>query len=359
MNYTKSILLTALSAIFLVSCDDEIGVTTPSSLGDYDNGIVILNQGNFGQDNANVSYISNNFEKFENNFFNTINPTVTLGNTAQDIGFYNNLAFIVINGSNKIQVVNRYSFKHIQTISGFNNPRYITFSNGKGFVTNWGIGSNTADDYVAVLNLSTFVITASIPVAEGPERIVANNNSLYVAHIGGYGYGKTISVINAATNTLTTSITVGDVPNALKIQGNSLFVICGGNPSYVSPPAVETSGKLVKIDFSNNSIASTISFAGIKHPSNIDIVGNDLYYTVDAGIFKTSLNATTLPTTPVFSTTAQGIYGIYSFEIENNSVFVGDAGDYNSNGKVYIYSTEGVLKKTFTVGVIPAGFYFN
>jgi len=152
---------------------------------------------------------------------------------------------------------------------------------------------------------------------------------------------------------------VGDIPNNMKVQGNLLYVVCGGNPSYVSPPAVETTGKLVKIDLSTNAVVSSINFAGIVHPSNLDIVGTDLFYTVNAGIFKTTLTATTLPTTPFFSTTAQGIYGIYSFEIENNSIFVGDAGDYNSNGKVHIYSTAGVLKKTFTVGVIPAGFYFN
>ena len=359
MTFKKAIFTLLIGAAFLTSCEDEIGLPTATSLGDYDNGIVVLNQGNFGQDNANVSFISNDFEKFDNNFFNNLNPTVTMGNTGQDIGFYNDLAFIVLNGSNTIQVVNRYTFKHIRTITGFRNPRFIAFANGKGFVTNWGIGTNTADDYVAVLNLSSFEITASIAVAEGPERIIANNNMLYVAHTGGFGYGKTVSVINSVTNLVTSTIQVGDVPNAMKVQGNFLYVICGGNPSFVSLPAVETTGKLVKIDLSNNSISSSISFAGMAHPSNIDIVGTDLYYTVDAGIYKTALSATTLPTTPIFSTSTQGIYGIYSFEIENNLIFVGDAGDYNSNGKVYIYSMEGMLKKTFTVGVSPAGFYFN
>lgn len=359
MNFKKTIFATLFGVLFLFSCEDEIGIPTQTSLGDYDNGIIVLNEGNFGQDNSNVSFISSNFEKLDNNFFKIINPTITMGDTGQDIGFYGDLAYIVMNVSNTIQVVNRYTFKHIRTITGLKNPRYITFSNGKGFVTNWGNGTNTTDDYIAVLNLSTNQISATIPVVEGPERIIANNNSIYVAHKGGFGYGKTISVINAVTNLVTSTMTVGDVPNAMKIQGNVLYVICGGNPSFVTLPAVETTGKLVRIDLSNNTVSSTINFAGMAHPSNIDIVGNDLFYTVNAGIFKTSLNATTLPTAPFFSTTAQGIYGIYSFEIENNSIFVGDAKDYNSNGMVYVYSLSGVLQKTFTVGVIPTGFYFN
>lgn len=359
MYYKKAIFATLFGALFLFSCEDDNDRSEQTSLGDYDNGIIVLNQGNFGQDNSNVSFISNNFEKIENNFFKIINPAITMGDTGQDIGFDGDLAYIVMNVSNTIQVVNRYTFKHIKTITGFKNPRFIAFANGKGYVTNWGIGSNTADDYVAVLNLATNEILSTIAVAEGPERIIVKNNSLYVAHTGGYGYGKTISVINSITNQVATTINVGDVPNAMKIQDNILYVICGGNPSFVSSPAVETTGKLVKIDLSNNTVSSTISFAGMAHPSNIDIVGTDLYYTVNAGIYKTSLNATTLPTAAFFSTTAQGVYGIYSFEIENNSVFVGDAKDYNSNGAVYIYSLSGVLQKTVAVGVIPAGFYFN
>lgn len=359
MNLRKAVFAAAVGFLFLASCSDEIGLSNQSSLGEYDNGVIVLNQGNFGQDNANVSFISNNFEKFDNNFFNIINPSVIMGDTAQDIGFYNDLAFIILNGSNTVQVVNRYTFKHIQTIMGLKNPRYIAFANGKGYVTNWGLGTNTTDDYVAVINLSTFAITSTIPVVEGPERIIVNNSSLYIAHTGGFGYGKTVSVINAVTNLVTNTIAVGDVPNAMKVQGNILYVICGGNPSFVSPPAVETSGRLVKINLSTNAVASSINFAGMVHPSNIDIADSNLYYTVNAGIFRTPLNANELPTTPLFNTTAQGTAGIYSFEIENSSIFVGDAGNYNSNGKVHVYSLEGMLKKSFTVGVIPAGFYFN
>ena len=50
---------------------------------------------------------------------------------------------------------------------------------------------------------------------------------------------------------------------------------------------------------------------------------------------------------------------LYSFEVENEKIYVGDAGDYNSDGKVHVYSLTGNLESSKTVGVIPAGFYFN
>lgn len=356
MKFSKLVVVALVSSIFFVSCTDD-NDDNQAPLGSYDNGALILNQGGFGKGNASVSYLSDDFVTQQNNIFSLVNPTITLGDTGQDIGLYKDLAFIVLNVSNKIEVVNRYTMAHVATISaGLDNPRYIAFSNGKGFVTNWGDGGSTSDDYVAVLNLTTYAVDTKITVAEGPERIIENNNKLYVAHMGGYGYGKTISVINAANNTLSTTVNVGDVPNSLEINNGSLYVICGGNPSYSGS---ETAGSLVKVNLSNNTVSSTINFPAKTHPSNLDIEDAALFYTVSSAIYKSTVSATTLPTTSLFTTTAQGVYGVYSFAVKNDKIYVGDAGDYSSNGKVYVYSATGTLEKDYTVGVIPTGFYFN
>lgn len=356
MNFKKVVLLALLSPFFFASCNkDDDKIEAP--LGAYDNGVLILNQGGFGHGDASLSYVSNDYVTFQNNIFSLVNPGKTLGDTGQDIGLYNDLAFVVLNYSNKIEVINRYTMVHVATIdSGLSNPRFIAFANGKGYVTNWGNGGSSTDDYVAVVNLSTYLVSSKIPVVEGPERILEYNNKIYVAHQGGYGYGKTISVINTDSNTVSATIEVGDVPNSLEVNNGNLYVVCGGKPVYA---ASETAGKLVKVNLANNTVSSTVNFAAATHPSNLDIEGNDVYYTVGADIFKTNVSATTLPTTALFSTTAQGVYGVYSFAVKNNAIYVGDAVDYSSNGKVYVYSTTGTLNKSYTVGVIPAGFYFN
>lgn len=356
MKFSKLFLVAITGSLFLASCSSDDN-DNQEPLGSYDKGVLILNQGGFGHGDASVSYLSEDFATHQNNIFALVNPTITLGDTGQDIGLINDKAFIVLNYSNKIEVVNRYTMAHIATITtGLANPRYITFSNGKGFVTNWGDAVSPNDDFVAVLNLTTYEVSSTIPVAEGPERIVANNNKLYVAHAGGYGYGNKISVINASNNAFVTAITVGDVPNSLEIEGNSLYVICGGKPSWAP---TETAGKFVKINLNNNTVASSIDFPAATHPSNLDVVDDSFYYTIDAGIFKSTLNAIALPTTELFSTTSQGVYGVYSFAVHDNTIYVGDAADYNSNGKIYLYSTTGTLVDDYTVGVIPAGFYFN
>lgn len=350
----------AAMAVFFTSCsdDDSQPINDDLPLGAYDNGVLILNEGNFGQDNSTISFLSNDFADFQASAFATVNPTKILGNTGQDIGFYDDFAFIVVNASNKIEIVNRYTLEYVATIdTGLDNPRYIAFANGKGYVTNWGDASVTTDDYVAIINASNYTISGTIPVVEGPERIIENNGKLYVAHKGGYGYGNTVSVINSTSNSVTNSIVLGaDVPNSLQIENGNLYVICSGKPAWTMD---ETLGKFVKINLATETVTSSIDFSSGNHPSNLVIEGSDVYFTVDLDIFKMNLTATALPTSALFSTTSQGVYGVYSFAIANDKIFVGDALDYSANGKVYIYSLTGNLEKELTVGVTPTGFYFN
>jgi hypothetical protein len=131
----KRVFMIAAVAVFFASCSKEdIETVTELPLGAYDNGVLILNQGNFGQDNSSISYLSNDFATFQNNAFLAVNPTKILGNTGQDIGFYNDLAFVVLNASNKIEIINRYTLEYVATIdSGLDNPRFIAFANGKGY----------------------------------------------------------------------------------------------------------------------------------------------------------------------------------------------------------------------------------
>ena len=353
----KSFLFLAFTAL-LSSCSDESGPIAPLPLGAYENGVLILNQGNFGSGNAAISYLSNDLNTFQNNIFSLVNPTVILGDTAQDIGFVNDLVYVVLNVSNKIQIANRYTLKNIGSITtGLTNPRYIAFANGKAYVTCWGNGSSATDDYVAVINLTTNVVSSTIPVIEGPERILEFNGKLYVAHKGGYNYGNRVSVINSATNTVSATILVGDVPESLRIINQSLYVLCSGNPFYAPS---ETAGNLAKIDINNNTVSSSIAFPSTTmHPLNLDFYNNQIYYTINEKVFRFSTTSSTLPTAPLLTTTAQGAYGIYSFKVQNDKIYLGDAGDYISNGKVQVYSLSGALLSTRTVGISPSGFYFN
>lgn len=325
-----------------------------TSFAQFTDGVFILNEGGAGSGNASVSFYNNN--TITNNIYATVNPSEgVLGDTGQSISFNGDYAYIVLNISNTIKVVNRTTFAYVATIStGLSNPRYMAFANGKGFVTNWGGGSET-DDYLAVINLSTNTVESTIALGGGVERILYTNDKLYVAHQGGFGVGNTLSVVNPVSLTLEQIITVGDVPNSMLVNNGALYVLCGGRPFW-SPP--QTNGKLIKINLTTNTVESTLEFPSLN-PSNLKgtATGTDIYYTIDENIYTSTLANSTIPSTPLISLSAQGVYGIYGMELIDNQLFVADAGNYVSPGTVYIYSTTGTLVQDYTVGVIPNSFY--
>lgn len=353
-KFNKLIFAVLASSILFVSCDnDSDPVVAPR--GDYDGGLFVLNEGNFGVPNGTVSYLSDDFQ-LENNVFSLVNPTMVLGDTPQSIGFNGDLAYVVVNGSNKIEVVNRYTFKSVTTISTeLSNPRYIAFANGKGYVTNWGSGASETDDYVAVINLASNTVASKIPVVEGPEKIIENEGKLYVAHRGGWGQGNSVTVINSGTNTVTTNFVVGDAPSGLEKHNGFLYVLCDGRPYYAAP---ETAGKLVKVNLNTNTVTSTIDFPGLTHPSKLAVDNNKIYYTVETSVYVTTPTATTLPVTAAFNASAQGVSTIYGFAVKNNKIYLADT-NYSDPGTVYVYSTTGAVQHQFTVGINANGFYFN
>ncbi len=362
MKIYKFLFGALIGLILLNACSNE--VEEPQKyvpLGSYDSGVLVVNEGAANANNSTISYISFDLNTLQNDIFGVVNAPKILGDTAQSIGFYNQYAYIVMNISNTIEIVNRYTMESVATIStGLSNPRYIVFSNGKGYVTNWGDGTDATDDYVAVIDPISNAITANIPVTEGPDKIIENAGTLYVAHSGGYHFGNTISVINTTNNSVS-SILVGDIPNAMQIDGSSLWITCAGNPNYA--PA-ETSGKLLQINLTNNQLLKSFDFGAVTtHPANLEIADSKLFYTINSAVYSMPIDATALPTTPKFIADIPTLYG---FAIKNYHIYVSGYTIYDQNGTVNIYSLGnsgnspiGTLQKSHTVGIGPSGFYFN
>jgi DNA-binding beta-propeller fold protein YncE len=374
MKIIKLAVIAFVSSLIFVSCSkDEIQVPVYVPLGTYDSGVLVLNEGNFGSSDASISYISYDLNTLQNNIFGLVNPSLTLGDVAQSIGFNGNLAYVVLNNSNKIQIINRYSMANVGSITtGLINPRYIAFANGKGYVTCWGNSSIATDDYIAVLNLGTNTISSTISVVADPERIIENGGKLYVAHYG-FGNNNKISVIDSNSNTVVgTPISVGDGPNFMVINNGSLWVMCEGkygNPTS-APVILEVGGCLQKINLNTNIVENTYQFATTNHPSNLQIYGSNIYYTINSSIYKMSLTpiapatSIALPINPVFNSTLANIYG---FAVKANRIYISGYSTFSNNGTVNIHSlgatTEspaiGTVLKSHTVGIGPNGFYFN
>lgn len=353
MNIKKHFIL-ALSLIVLsFSCSSDDDNNQPeASNNTYENGILVTNEGIYDQGNTSVSFVSNDFSSFEHHIFSNVNGK-PLGDTAQSIGFNGDLAYIVVYNSQKIEVVNRYTFQSVATIdSGFNNPRFITFLSGKGYVTNWGDGYNPADDYVAVINLDTHTVSAKIPVAEGPDRIVNNGTSIYVAHHGGFSQNNIVSVINPISEAITT-IEVGDLPNSMIFDNQgSLYVLSEGIPSWTGN---ETGGQLSVINTNTNTISKSIVFGSEEHPTNLSYDEASFYYYMGGAVYKLALGSSILPTTAEIEDV-----NFNFMNVQNDILYGVGAEDYISNGYLQSFDlSTNTLLNSKEVGINPNGIYFN
>lgn len=337
------------------SDDDEI----TGSNGQYEDGILVLNEGLWGEGNASVSFISSDFDEIQQNIFSANNAGQALGDVAQDLGLYEDLAFIVLNASNKIEVVDRATFESVATIDmQLSNPRYISFADGKAYVTNWGDGNDPDDDYVAVFDADSFELVKEIPVAEGPERIISEGNRVFVAHAGGYSFNNIVSVISTEDDTVTEELTVGDVPNSLLVSGGNLLVLSSGIPSYSE---AESAGSLSRIDLSTMQV-TTVGFPeATDHPSYLREDNGQFYFVLNNNIYSFSPSAAALNPTPVLSLTEE-TGNLYSFNVQNDRIYIGyTSPDYTGNGTLKVYnvgSTESV-QTTFSTGIGPNGIFFN
>ncbi len=349
MKISKFLLSIFLLSVLFVSCDDDEEPQLPK--GDYENGILITNEGPFGSGSGTVTYISDDFSTSQNNIYKTVNNE-DLGNILQSLTFNNESAYLITNISNRLVKVNRYTFeKEAATIENLNNPRYATVVNGKLFVTNWGDTSSNDDDYVAIFDAETLVYESSISVDFGPEKVIGLGDYIYVAHQGAYGYNNKISVISGDSNTVIKTIEVGDVPKSLVLDNsNNLWVLCFGKPYYASE---ETYGTLAKINTSSNEVVASFDFVD-SHPESLSYTNGKLYYQNSGGVYVMGTSSSALPSASIIADSG------YSVIANDDYIYVTDAKDYASSGEVRIYNIDSKqLENTISTGIIPAGVYFN
>ena len=347
-----NLLLVITLIISFSACKKDKPIETE---GKFASGIFIINEGNYTQGNASVSYINKDFSKVSNDIYQNTNNTA-LGDQAQSIGFSNDKAYIVVTGSNKIEVADAETMGKIATIAtGLYNPRYFeSINEHTALVTCWGDTSDDTDDYLAIVNTDTNQVTGQISVALGPEKMVKNDDYLFVAHQGAYTTNNKVSVYDLILKQIVNVITVGDRPNSMVIKDNYLWVLCGGEPDWTS---AETAGQLYKINIDDNfNIEETFDFATTQHPSFLNLSGNNLFYYLDNKVYSMTTGDATLPATEFMTYSGMA----YNMEAYDGKLYITDALDYQQEGKVSVYDiSDGHLIGQQTVGIIPGDIGFH
>ena len=341
---SKLLLVLLASSVVLVSCSNDDDSNDNVSLGNYDHGFFVVNEGT--STTATITFVSNS-GAVEQDIFRNVNPTApATGTYLQSMFFDDTRAFIISGLANQITVVNRYTFQYLATIStNIQNPRYGVVLNGKAYVTNSGDFESNTDDFLTVINLADNS-TTKVNLNKVSEKILEENGKLYISN-GSFSGDETVTVFNPATNTSEQVINLGFVPNSFDEENNTLYVM--------------GSAKIGKVNLTTNQLTSTITLPETQiEAKNLTIEDNKIYYTVNTSVYVMALNATSAPTTPLLTYTSGSLYGgMYGFAVNDGKIYVAEGGNFASDSQIFVYSQTGNLEKTVSVGVGPNNFYFN
>ncbi len=179
-------------------------------------GFYLLNEGVMQHDLASLDYYNYATGEYMRDVYTDANPTVVmeLGDVGNDIGIYGSKMYMVINCSDKVEVVDKRTVKRIGQID-IPNCRYIKFYQGYAYVTSYvgpvvldGEGSDD-DVYqlgaVFKVDTTTLQVVDKCVVGRQPDELDIVDGKIYVANSGGYsqgakiGYENTVSVIDIET----------------------------------------------------------------------------------------------------------------------------------------------------------------
>ena len=374
LRYPKYLLFPiALFALLATSCRKDAPPPTeqvstlftpnPSSMV---KGVYLLNEGNFNANKATLDYVDYTTGQFRKNIYNQVNPEVTkgLGDVGNDMAVYGSKLYVVVNNSNKVEVLSAKTGKRIAQIDLL-NCRYITFSKTKAYVSAYlsAIGNaNAPNGIIAEIDTASLQIERRVTVGRQPEEMAIIDNNLYVANSGGYSppnYERTVSVVDLNTFTETRRIDVTINLNQIKADRyGDLYVTSRGD--YLSIPP-----KLYVVNAQSGQIKKVIDI-----PARTIVLDDDQLYIISTNSGNAqqkynyqilNVNTETLLVQPfVTDGTDLSITQPYGLAVNpvTKEVLLTDARDYVTPGTLYCFDNSGKKKWQVTTGDVPAHFAF-
>jgi DNA-binding beta-propeller fold protein YncE len=343
MIASRYLFLSLISIALLASCKKDDPPPDPPPV--LDGGVYILNEGNFQWGNASIDYLRFADGVYSEDIFSSANGR-PLGDVVQSMCIDGTKAYIVVNNSGKVEVVDLSDFSSEGTINGFVSPRYfLPLGDGRAYV------SDLYANAISIVDMAAMQRTGQIALHGSSEEMLKVGNEVFVTNTRtAYLY-----IVDITLNVVKDSIAVAYASNSLCLdQEGKIWVLCCGD--YSGPQ----NAVLYRIDPSSRQILRSFD---LGNPLQIwDRVcmngsGGTLYFS-DNGIWQMSIAATQLPAAPLIPQGAHIFHGI-GVDPGSGNIYIADAMDYVQRGQFFRYSSSGTLLDSTRAGIIPSGFCFN
>lgn len=348
----KNLLFILLIAMFFYSCSkDENSVEPVVST----TGILIVNEGGFGQNNSTLSYYDFEKQISYKDVYGPANDGAFLGDVANSVEIFEGKAYIAVNGSQKIEIVDLANFKSLGFIDlgPGSSPRELVIINStSGYVTSFGTK-------LYKFNPTTRAVVSSIEVGANPEGIVQSNGKLFIARSGDFmsGYDNKVIIVDINTDAVIDSVIVGVNPRiTMKNDAGDVFVVCTG--TYFD--ATNGKGGIYKINpITNQAVDSFIIFS---NPGEACIANDKIYVVNSDGVLSIDLLTGIINATPVINGMAvNSMYGVvYSiaFDPIGQKIYCGNPKDFVQDGEIVVYDLDYNEINRFDVGINPGVIQF-
>ena len=342
----------AFGGWLLASCESKNDNVAPTPSAGPGTNVYVTNEGAYGKSTGSVTYFEKTSKVVTADIFQTTNGRV-LGDVVESMSVFNNHGFLVVNNSNKVEVVALPGFGSLATITGLVQPRYLVSTTaGKGYVTEWLSGTAGR---VSVIDLNTNTVTGTIPTGVYPEKLLNNNNTIYVPNSN----ENTLTIIDATQNKVASTLTLSDGPSSLAVdKSGNVWVLCGGITKYdpvTYAVLSSTPGALIRFNPATPTQQTKFAFAAGSSPSKLRIspAGDQLYYSLGKGEYRMDVTATALPATPLIRRS------FYGFDIDpaDNTLY-GSVASFTGASKMLRYRPDGTAIDSFSTGIGSNGAVF-
>ncbi|MDP3445511.1 MAG: hypothetical protein Q8T08_21845 [Ignavibacteria bacterium] len=342
-----NIILAFVTLLFMISCAEEPEIippyVPPADLGE---GFYVVNQGIYTSGNASLSFYSKDSAKMFNNIFFSRND-IPLGDVAQSITFNGDIAYVVVNNSGVIWIINASTSAIIAKLSNLYSPRYVcVVSPDKIYVSDFELPG------ISVFRAQDMLPLGTILTGKNTERMQLVGNKVFVANWSQYNRvapNNTIQIINTQNDQLIDSVIVVKEPNSLVVdKNNKLWVLCSGGFMNEEIPA------LFKINSINHAIEARFDFptATISPEQLVINASGDTLYYLNNGIFRMAITDSELPNQAFIP---KGMRNYYALAVnpENSEIIATDAGNYVQSGYLFRFLANGTLIDSLKVGINP------
>lgn len=341
----KAIVSIGFNLLLLLGCNKEKLPEVPLTEGVY-----IVNEGNYGYGNAEISFYNPAMQQVTNGLFQSANGYL-LGDIAQSMYIQDSLGFIVVNHSAKVEVVSIPSFHKIRTISiPGSNPRYfLPVNDSLAYV------SELYANRIYVVNYRTGAWLTSISMPQYTEHLLRLGDVVMAEGKRIYKNASSSGAlmrIDALHHTLMDTIRLNGDAGGIAVDKNKQIWIAL-NTDTVSG----IRSALLCYDNQFNEIQRYTFTEADFHPTNLclDESGENLYF-LSRSVYRYTISTGVL--TELIPSSQNNFYGL-SVDPLSGDIYVSDALDYVQPSRVYRYHNNGTLVHSFTAGVASGNFAFS